>query len=88
MGAFKLFSLKHTKTILLSISDCIIISIKNTDEVLLIAIEKSKIDFLKILCNNVLAIRVKSIGIDQFAAEVKYLYPEDYTENNILLTTL
>ncbi len=60
---------------------------ENTDEVLLIAIEKSKIDFLKILCNSI-GIRVKSIGIDQFAAEdcVKYLYPEDYTENNILLT--
>ncbi len=56
------------------------------DEVLLIAIDKGKIEFLKNLCNSC-NIRIKNIEIDQFAVDkcLKENYPDDVKNSNILI---
>jgi len=59
---------------------------KNIDEILLIALDKNKIDIIKNLCNGS-GIMIKNIEIDQLAVDkcIKNNYPEDIRNFNILL---
>lgn len=58
----------------------------NIDEVILIAIEKNKIEFIKNLCNSC-NIKIRNIEIDQFAVEkcLKENYQELKGNKNILI---
>ncbi len=58
----------------------------NIDEILLIALDKNKIDIIKNLCNGS-GIKIRNIEIDQFAVEkcIKKNYPDDIRDLNILL---
>lgn len=56
------------------------------DEVLLIAVDKNKIEFIKALCNGS-GIKIKSVDIDQFVVEkcVKKIYPAEFKNKTFLL---
>lgn len=56
---------------------------ENVYDVLLIAIDRNKLNFIKSLCNGI-GIRIKNIEIDQFAAE-KYVKEKYNTENQKVL---
>ena len=56
------------------------------DEVLLIAVDKNRVDVIKNLCNGI-GFKIVNIDIDQFAVEkcLKENYSGEFTEQNILL---
>lgn len=56
------------------------------DEVLLIAVDKNKIDFIKNLCNSS-GIKIKSVDIDQFVVErcIKKIYPAEMSESALII---
>lgn len=59
---------------------------ENTDEVLLIAVDKNRIDVMKTLCNGC-GVKIVNIDIDQFAVErcIKESYDGKFSDKNILL---
>ncbi|MEO6693813.1 MAG: hypothetical protein ABIY50_10405 [Ignavibacteria bacterium] len=56
------------------------------DQILLIAVDKNKIEFIKSLCNGC-GIKIKSVDIDQFVVEkcLKVFYPEELKNSTLLL---
>ena len=56
------------------------------DEVLLIAVDKNKIEFIKNLCNGS-GIKIKSVDIDQFVVErcIKEIYQAELNDKTVLL---
>ena len=62
---------------------------ENTDEVLLIAVDKNRIDVMKTLCNGC-GVKIVNIDIDQFAVErcIKESYDGKFSGKNILLLPL
>jgi Tfp pilus assembly PilM family ATPase len=59
---------------------------EKTEEVLLIAIDKTKIEFIKNLC-NASNVKIKNIEIDQFAVEkcLKENFPDEIKSKNVLI---
>jgi len=78
-GSYKEFNIKYYRLHNKYLSDGI-------DEVLLIAVDKNKIEFIKNLCNGS-GIKIKNVDIDQFIVEkcVREFYPAELKERTVLL---